>query len=1049
MITPPKPTETTNLGPSPASSGLSSTQWTSYDDLAAQEAHAFAAPSALSENDQLELSPEVEMSGLSRRTFLGVMGSSAALAGVGLSGCIRKPVTKLVPYATRPEDIVEGKPLYFATAYQEGANVLGVVVESHTGRPTKIEGNKLHPESLGATNTTAQASVLSLYDLDRSVTPTGKDGAALPWDKALAELDGLATAAKAGKAAFVLPAVMSPTYRRLIAEALASWPNARFYRADALWPAAAMAAGELVAGPQAYAHTNLSGADLVASFDCDFLGTETSAVRHTKAFSAKRRVEKPGDAMNRLYAVEPLFSITGSMADHRLRAKAGDVGKVLVAVAKALGGLGVTVASVSSAPAGDLGEKANAFVNALAKDLVAQRGKAVVVVGYRQPAWVHALSYAINTALSANDSQLQTWHRDSSLPPMGDLVALANDLKGGQLTHVFALDCNPAFTSPGELGLTELLKASTLVHAGQHRDETGAIATLHLPTSHYLECWGDLASLGGAVAIQQPLIEPLHHTASALELFARITTGKNDNGYDLVRKTWQSTAGFSEIAWEKWLHDGLVKVEAPPAAGPDHTKATELIAKGAAVPTAATEVVFALDPNILDGRHANNGWLREVPDPMTKVAWDNPALVNKKTANGLKTGDNVTVTAKGQTTLPLHLTPGLADGVVVVYVGHGRAAEGSGRIALQHGYAGWSVAPAALTDGWFTDGSFAAASGSTLLANVQPSGNQLAPRAVEGFGQPASPSAYNSGKGPNAFEPRMIAFQATMEEWKADPTFPDRINDRVMDDKKVKSWLYPSRPGEKPLAGGATTDDVYLNGVHQWAMSIDLNACTGCNACMIACQAENNIPVVGKDQVANGREMHWIRLDRYYSGSEDDPQAILQPLPCQQCETAPCEAVCPVKATAHSNEGLNDMAYNRCIGTRYCSNNCPFKVRRFNWFNFNEGLHPLEQMQKNPDVTVRFRGVMEKCTYCVQRINRAKIDAKISGDGRVKDGDIVTACQQVCPADAIVFGDLKDESSKVVKAKQQGRDFQLLRELNLRARTTYLAKLRNPNPDLV
>jgi molybdopterin-containing oxidoreductase family iron-sulfur binding subunit len=1026
-------------------------QWVGYDDLAMQGSQA--SPSA---SDQVELSPEVEMSGLSRRTFLGVMGSSAALAGVGLQGCIRKPVTKLVPYATRPEDVVEGKPLFFATAYQEGATVLGLVVESHQGRPTKLEGNKAHPESLGATNTTAQASVLGLYDLDRSVTPTDKAKTALSWEKALELLDTQAAAAKTTTSAFVLPAVMSPTLRRLIAEAKQTLPNARFYRADALWPANAMAAGELVAGPQAYAVSNLNGADFIASFDADFLGTEASSVRHTKAFSKKRRVENPGDPMNRLYVVEPVFSVTGAMADHRLRAKAGDVGKVLIQLAKALAGRGVALdgaiaQAANAASIADFGAPAKALVDALAADLANNRGKGIVLVGYRQPAWVHALSYAINAALGANDSQLQTWHRDTTLPPMGDLTALAADLKGGAITGpVFALDCNPAFAAPGALGLADLLGKSTLVHAGMHRDETGSIATLHLPTSHYLEAWGDLSTLTGTSAIQQPLIDPLHHTPSALELFARITTGKNDNGYDLVRNTWKAVvAGFSEVTWETWLHDGIGQVAAPATATPELGKAADAITVGAARPTAATEVVFGLDPNILDGRHANNAWLRELPDPMSKNCWDNPALVNKKTADGLANGELINVKAGASSVaLPVYLMPGLADGVIAITVGHGRAGEGVGKVALQHGFAAWQAVP---VDGWFTEGSMSvpAAGGSVVLANVQPSGNSLTPRAVDGFGPAATPTTYNSGKGPQPFEPRMIAFQATKDEWVKDPTFPDRINDRVFDDKKIKSWMYPDRPNEKPLAGGATTDDVYLNGVHQWGMSIDLNACTGCNACMVACQSENNIAVVGKDQVANGREMHWIRLDRYFSGSEDDPQAVLQPLPCQQCETAPCEAVCPVKATVHSNEGLNDMAYNRCIGTRYCSNNCPFKVRRFNWFNFNQDLHPLTQMQKNPDVTVRFRGVMEKCTYCVQRINRAKIDAKVHGDGRVQDGAITTACQQVCPADAIVFGDLKDTNSNVSKAKSQGRNFQLLRELNLRARTTYLAKLRNPNPDLV
>jgi len=1000
---------------------------------------------------------DVELDGVSRRTFLNLMGASAALAGVGMSGCIRKPVTKLIPYATRPEDMVEGVPLFFASAYQEGATVLGIIVETHEGRPTKIAGNKAHIDSLGATNATTQASVLGLYDLDRSTMPHGKhageaaaevhaSGDGLSWEAAWAEFDKIVSEAKGQPIAIVLPAVMSPTTRRLLAEAKTSLPEARFFRSDLLWPAAAMGAAQAIAGDGSYALTHLDKADVVAAFDADILGTEPGSVRLTKGFSKKRKVTGPGQPMNRLYVIEPSFSSTGACADHRARVKAADIGKALAALATQLGHSGVTIDAtvVGALPPANLDARTAKIVAALAKDLAAHRGAAVVTVGVRQPAWVHALGYAINTALGASEG-VQTWHHDATLPVLEDLAALAQGLTAKAFQTVFVIDANPAFTSPAGLGLAAALEGMKLVHAGIHDDETGRRATLHIPASHYLEAWGDLQSLTGIVSVQQPLIEPLHHTPSALEVLGRLVRGKSVGGYDLVRETWK----LDGATWEAWLHDGVRPgtIDAPAAV--DVAKAADLIAAGAQALAGATEIVFDLDPNLLDGRFANNGWMRELPHPMSKITWDNAALMNKATAGDIATGDLVTVTVDGKSVeIPAHILPGVADGVVVLSVGNGR--RNVGKVADQHGYDTYPALPANFeTAGWFASGTMTAAAGSVKLANVQPKGNSLTPRPVHGFGPKASPDNYAKGKQGESFEPRIIALQATVDQYAKEPDFTDKINDRLMPDEKVKSWMYPERPNQKDLAGGATTDDVYLNGVHQWGMSIDLNACTGCNACTTACQAENNIAIVGKEQVLKGREMHWIRLDRYFSGNEENVEAILQPLACQQCETAPCEAVCPVKATVHSNEGLNDMVYNRCIGTRYCSNNCPFKVRRYNWFNFNLNLHPLEQMQKNPDVTIRFRGVMEKCTYCVQRINKAKIQAKIHGNGQVQDGAIETACQEVCPADAIVFGDLRDPNSAVVKAKTEPRTYQLLRELNMRARTTYQAKLKNPNPDLV
>ncbi len=1031
--------------------------WVDHDDLRAQEAaqasvgHFQAAPSEGVTESELA---EVTLDGVSRRTFLGVMGASAAFAGVGLQGCVRKPVTTIVPYRSRPEDLVPGKAEHYATVYQEGLSVVGLLVEAHEGRPTKIEGNPSHPESMGATSATVQGSVLGLYDLDRSATPRGPKASAdaeagnLTWEAAWAAFDAFVAEAKAaGSLAVVTGPVLSPTERRLFGLVKSAIPGASFFNADVFHPAAAFEAGRAIAGAGAYALPNYQHADVVASFDCDFLGREHGATRATKGFSKQRRVEKPGDAMNRLYAVEPNFSITGAQADHRLRARGADVGGLLVALAGELGKHGVTLAAPDLPPVkANLDEKAQRFVAALAKDLAGNRKKALVVVGHRQPAWVHGLAYAVNGALDAVGpaaSAPLTFYKDPGFFAQEGLPALADALKKGALKHVLVIGANPAHAAPGELGLPALLGAVHTVQCGTQYDETAAVARLHIPISHYLETWSDCATLRGVASIAQPLIEPLHHTPSALEVVSRIYLQGGNDMYRLVRDTWKA----SEMAWQKWLHDGVVEQSAFAGAATETTAVDfgalgPLFASAKAVDVGALEVDFYTDAFRLDGRYANNAWLQEAPDPMTKLCWDNAALVSRRTnesvLGGAKNGTVVNVTVGAATvSLPLFVMPGLADGVVALMLGHGRKA--GGKVAAMHGF---DVFPALPASGWFAGGSLAAGDGFVKLANVQPFGNTQSPvwgaaGEIDDFGM--APGIKSDGPVPEniGYRPRSIVFEATKDEYASSPDFTSKILDKTMKGDRVASHMYPEN----------TYD--YFNGVHQWGMSIDLNTCTGCNACMIACQAENNISVVGKEQVLNGREMSWIRLDRYFVGDADDPQAVLQPLNCQHCETAPCEAVCPVKATAHSNEGLNDMAYNRCIGTRYCSNNCPYKVRRFNFFNYNLDIHPLEQMQKNPDVTIRFRGVIEKCTYCVQRINAAKIDAKVHGDGRVRDGAFQTACQQVCPAEAIAFGDTKDENSLVSKRKKEPRDYSMLRELNTRPRTTYLAKIRNPNPDLV
>ena len=990
---------------------------------------------------------EITLDGVSRRTFLGVMGASAALAGVGLQGCVRKPSTAIVPYRSRPEDLVPGKAQHYATASQEGLSVTGLLVESHEGRPTKIEGNPQHPESRGATSATVQASVLGLYDLDRSTLPRQGE-TTLTWDAAWKAFDAFAASAKAGPLAVVTGPLLSPTERRLLGLLKSVAPGLAVYNADVFHPTGAFVAAARVAGDGAIALPNYENANVVAAFDCDFLGREAGSVRATKGYSSKRRIVGSEDPMNRLYAVEANFSITGASADHRLRARSADIGGLLVALRAELLRAGVSFDRATTAAPElpvKLEGKAQAFIAALAKDLAGNPKAGLVVVGHRQPAWVHGLALAINQALEAigpESTAPLTVYKDVGLAGQGDLKALADALTKGT-KHVVVLGANPAYASAPGLKLAELLKAAETVHCGLHADETAAVAKLHIPLSHDLESWGDLATLRGVAAIVQPLIEPLHHTPARVEVLSRLIQSGGNDMYRLVRDTWKA----SEAAWQTWLHDGLIASDAFPGAAREATelKFDELGTLFVGVTPAdpgALAVEFFTDSFRLDGRYANNAWLQEAPDPMTKIAWDNAALMSQKTASekvpGADNGQLVDVKVGAATvTLPLFVMPGLADGVVGLMLGHGR--KQGGKVASLHGFDVYPLLPA---DGWIAAGEVTAALGSVRLANVQPFGNSQSPiwgstAEINDFGK--APGPVSDGPVPETigYRPRSIVFEATRADYAKRPDFTTEILDQTMATDKLKSHMYPA------------DTYAYFNGVHQWGLSIDLGTCTGCNACMIACQAENNIPVVGKDRVLQGREMAWIRLDRYFVGDADDPQAVLQPLGCMHCATAPCEAVCPVKATAHSNEGLNDMAYNRCIGTRYCANNCPYKVRRFNFFNFNLDIHPLEQMQKNPDVTIRFRGVIEKCTYCVQRINGAKIEAKIHGDGKVPDGTIATACQAVCPADAIVFGDISDANSSVSKLKKQPRDYAMLRELNTKPRTTYLAKIRNPNPDLV
>ncbi|HEY0138249.1 MAG TPA: 4Fe-4S dicluster domain-containing protein, partial [Nannocystis sp.] len=956
---------------------------------------------------------------------------------------------------------IPGQAMYYATAYQVGSTVLGLLVESQDGRPTKIEGNPRHSGSNGATDMWAQASVLSLYDPDRCRVPhrLGADGKHVPsdWDTVTEELGATLKelrAAQGAGVALVVPNVLSPTYRDTLRGFQEKWPRARIFIDDPAAANNAVAGAELLAGPGARPTYHLAGVKLIASFDSDFIATEFDHVRLQREFAEGRAVTSPADApeMSRLYVLEPHLTVTGAQADNRLRVRGGEVGGLLAALADRL----LAEKDVRLPPGGDqlrgalpkatLTPEQDKFITALAADITASRTArrpSVIVVGERQPPWVHALGFLLNYALGngANSLRLRLDDLAVATEPM---AALAAGLRDGSITQVITLETNPAYDGSGELALAEALKGKVLLHLGQHIDETGQLATWCLPAAHYLESWGDLEAADSTISIVQPLIAPLHGGRSAIEMLAWIANDAQIDGYSLVQGYWRTVLGpmYSDRVWRRWLHDGVA--QGIPRAGTTPSPrdlgglTTALTAAGSAEAAGAGyELNFHLDPKIADGRHANNGWLQEAPHPITKLTWDNAAYISIETARKLEVAncDNLRIAVGGrEVIIPVWIAPGQADDTISLPLGYGRNTIGA--VAKDAGVNVYGLQGG--LNPWIVSGADVTRQGTRRMVYSTQNHGSLDPGV-----DPASTNDDSQGLNPGRGYPeRPIVRQTTVDGFKKDPDFSQK-GDLIAKENLRSLWDHNTHPDLGPPA--------YI-GAQQWGMAIDLNKCTGCTACTVACQAENNIPVVGRSQVANGREMHWIRIDRYYTGPKEAPEAVVQPMLCQHCETAPCENVCPVNATAHSPEGLNDMAYNRCIGTRYCANNCPYKVRRFNFFNYNKDPvndNEMVRMQKNPDVTVRFRGVIEKCSYCVQRIQEAKIQAHTAGEDTVKDGVIVTACAQVCPSAAITFGDVADPNSKVSQVKKNGRNYGVLTDLNTRPRTTYLARVRNPNPELV
>jgi MoCo/4Fe-4S cofactor protein with predicted Tat translocation signal len=911
---------------------------------------------------------------LSRRRFLILMGAS--LAAAGLAACSRQPIERLVPYVKQPEDLVPGKPLHFASTHVLGGFARGVLVESHEGRPTKIEGNPGHPASLGATDVFMQAAILQLYDPDRSQTVLHR-GFPNTWDAFLAALlqeANLWARDGGSRLAFVTGNVTSPTLRHQFQRISDRFPNARWIVHE---PACDLG------NPRSL--PSLERADVILSLDADFLAWGPGMLTNARAFSRRR---EPGNAMNRLYVVESLPSLTGAMADHRFPMTPSEIVRLPEQIR----------AEMRGAP----NPAAPPWLPALVRDLQNHAGRSLVLAGEFVADSVRQEARLLNEELG-NVGQTVAYPAEALIHPgTHTLAQLASEMLSGAIDAVFLLDCNPVYTAPADVPFAEALrKVSFSVHHGLYPDETAAVCRWHLPDLHALESWGDALAFDGTTSIIQPLIQPLYDGISPHVLAAALLTEWPANDYDIVRSYWRGILadGDFESLWRRALHDGVMARTVSAAGAPTPAAA---LAPPAPNPNASSglELLIRPDPHVYDGRFANNAWLQELPKPMTKIVWENAAHIAPATAQrlGLHHTEEIDLTYRGRSIrAPLWVLPGMAENCVQVTLGYGRTR--AGRVGNGIGFNSYQLRT---TDApWGGPGLELRATG------------------------------------------RLHRFATTQEHG----TMAGRDLVRFADLATYRETPHFAQEHGHTPARNETLYPAYAYEGNAWGMAIDLNACLGCSVCTIACQAENNIPVVGRDQVRRGREMHWIRVDRYFRGTLERPDILHQPVPCMHCENAPCETVCPVAATLHDHEGLNVMVYNRCIGTRYCSNNCPYKVRRFNFLSYVDHSTPTLKLQRNPNVTVRSRGVMEKCTYCIQRINSARMNAR--NEGRpIRDGEIVPACAQACPAEAIVFGNINDPDSRVSKLKADPRNYGLLAELNTRPRTTYLAKVFNPNPEL-
>jgi Fe-S-cluster-containing dehydrogenase component/anaerobic selenocysteine-containing dehydrogenase len=972
-------------------------------------------------------------SGLERREFMRLLGASLALAGV--SGCgFQQPTEKILPYSKMPEHGASGDPLYFATTYCCGTRAVGVLAESHSGRPTKIEGNLQHPASHGATDAATQASVLSLYDTRRSQSVRHL-GEIATWEAFLAALRTTLGELSPERGLRILTeSTTSPTTARLLREITEQFPNARRHHYEPTHADEAYRAQQRAFGRAVQPVYRFEQADVVVSLDSDFLSGLDGGVRYARDFMSGRDLTGDRREMNRLYVAEASVSGTGAAADHRLPLRPTE----LVRVARALAArLGVSDGIANDAER-NLSAATRSWVAAAADDLLKARGAGVVVVGDRQPWQVHWLAYRLNETLGNVGTTVRYVEpvEDTPADHASSIAELTADLEAGRVGALLIVGGNPVYTAPVDLNFGEKLRKPNVLtaHLSPYFDETSTACRWHVPAAHYLESWGDARTFDGTASLVQPLIAPLFSGKTADEFIFAATGNSSMSAYELVRETWQAERGdgFAEL-WTNALREGIIPDTAAAAvtvtaAAPPTEIWNEPNVAGAANSSAAKlEAVFAPDPTIGDGRHYGNSWLQELPKTWTRLTWSNAVLVSPATAKylGVSSEDVVEVRAGDRTvTGPIWITPGHAADTVTLHLGYGRR----------------------LGQAWGEPHGFDAYKLRSREAMSTPASVTITPTGRSR--KLACTQDHHSTAG------RDIVRTLTFDE------FVKRVESESSHHKDALSADKPHEERDDHHGHPTLYPDWEYKGA-AWGMAIDLSKCLDCGACVVACQAENNIPVVGEEQVLNGREMHWLRIDRYFHGDQAEPEAmladpkvLLEPMMCQHCEHAPCEVVCPVAATSHSSEGLNEMTYNRCVGTRYCSNNCPYKVRRFNFLEFNNPSSPLAALQPNPDVTVRSRGVMEKCTYCVQRINGARINASIeaahTGEPmKIADGAVVTACQAACASQAIVFGDINDPNSRVSKIKADPRNYGVLEELGVRPRTTYLSHVSNPNPSYV
>ncbi|HEX8142130.1 MAG TPA: TAT-variant-translocated molybdopterin oxidoreductase [Pyrinomonadaceae bacterium] len=1033
---------------------------------------------------------------IERRTFLKLMGASLALAG--LSGCVYQPPEKIVPYVRQPEEIVPGKALFFATAMQLGGVATGLLAKSNEGRPTKLEGNPEHPSSRGTTDVFAQASILDLYDPDRSQTLAFREEIR-PWSGFLDDVKKAVDSARARQGAglrFLTETVTSPTLAAQLKAIFTELPQARLHQYEPAGRDGAHGGAMLAFGQPVNTIYRFDQADRIFSIDSDFLSCGPGSLIYARDFANKRRVEGHQREMSRLYVVETTLTNTGGKADHRLALRPSEIEGFVRAVA---GGLGVNLgAGGQGSGAGQYGWWAQALV----RDLQQSRGRSIIIPGDEQSAVVHALAHAMNDALGNTGKTVIHTDPIEAFPEnqMQSLRTLVADMNGGQVETLVILGGNPVYNAPADLNFGESLKKVAMrIHLSLYRDETSELCHWHIPEAHYLEAWSDTRGHDGTATIMQPLIAPLYGGRSAHEILAVFSTDQSRTGYDILRTYWQgqmkgggssgsaaatggtgqssaaaegqgtsaaTTAGHStatpatggsaapstgttssgnqstgtsaaggstgsaatasepadfEKLWRKAVHDGIV----PNTALPIKTVALKTDwANQPAAPAPAPsgdelEIVFRTDPSVYDGRFSNNGWLQELPKPLTKITWDNALMLSPTTANrfglkndiGVKGGDvavskaNLTYQGRTLSGVPVWILPGQPDGVVTVHLGYGRRL--AGHVGNGKGFNSYAIRTSDAP--WANRG--------VRLSNT-------------GEYYPLATTQLHFG-----MENRDVVRGGSLADYLRESAGGEAEHGGEEAEHKPgqDESFYPEYDYKHDAA---------------WGMTIDTTSCVGCNACVVACQSENNIPVVGKDQVMRSREMQWLRIDTYFKGDQNHPEATeFMPVPCMHCENAPCEPVCPVHATVHDTEGLNVMVYNRCVGTRYCSNNCPYKVRRFNFLLYQDFQTPTYQLMRNPEVSVRSRGVMEKCTYCIQRIQVAKIESEKEGRA-IQDGEVVTACQAVCPTQAIVFGNANDPQSRVAQLKRDKRNYGLLADLNTQPRTTYLSSLRNPNPEI-